>query len=340
MANKKHKDRHIDVCVRKQVSASRGISPFDVYSLEYNALPEIDLKDIDTNSQFLDWKLSAPLIINSMTGGSKRGGEINVNLARAAQSRRVALFLGSAKIALKDKAALKTFQVRKHCADIPLFANLGLADLEVAFTIEDCRELVKSVEADGLVFYINPLHEALQPDGNTSFRGLTEKLRRAAGELGSPVVVKEVGNGLSPAVVKKLNTIKNISAIDISGAGGTDWAMVEMRGHKDGRMKEICRTFSGYGSSAAEILDELGGKQNAVPLIASGGVRTGVDIVKSICLGASAAAMALPFLEPAGKSADDVAALIDRLATETRIAMFCAGALNLGALNRKLLTKN
>ncbi|MEW5945789.1 MAG: type 2 isopentenyl-diphosphate Delta-isomerase [bacterium] len=330
----RRKEEHVRGAL--ELAAVPHSGAFDNYRVVHNALPEIALNDVDASCEFLGKKLRAPFMIASLTGGPELAGKINENLAKGAQRTGVPVALGSARIAIHDSSTLSSFQVRSLCPDVPLLANLGLVDLDRAFDINDCRELVKKLHADALIFHVNPLHEALQTEGNTDFAGLLERLRRAVHELEFPVIVKEVGHGISAEVFRKLDEC-GVYAVDVSGAGGTSWGYIEGRRDKDPMLKRVCRTFSNWGIPAVSILEGLRETRRNAKLIASGGIRSGVDVFKAVCLGADLGAAGLPFLEPALQNPEAVADVLRQFILEFRLAMFAAGCRDLSQTGLHLL---
>jgi isopentenyl-diphosphate Delta-isomerase len=312
---------------------------FDRYIVEHCALPEFDWDDLDTSCEFLGRTVSAPFMIGSLTGGPEQAAQMNRRLASAAQKAGVPLALGSAKIAIRDPASLPSFQVRELCPDVPLLANLGLADLESDFTMEDCRALVKSIEADALIFHINPVHEAMQAEGTRRFTGLIDRLLKAVDSVGVPIVVKEVGHGISRAVFEKLDGC-DLYAIDIAGSGGTSWGAIESERTTDPARKAACRTFADWGFPTPLILESLAGVPREAKLIASGGIRSGLDLFKSLCLGADFGAAAMPFLKPALIDADAVSVVLDQFILELKLAMFGAGVQNMDEAGAHMLIRN
>jgi isopentenyl-diphosphate delta-isomerase len=320
----------------EQDLGGRG-SAFDRFRAVHNALPEIALDSVDTGCEFLGRRIAAPFMIASLTGGAPEAGIANRNLARAAQAARVPLALGSAKIVFRDPGALDTFHVRALCPDIPLLANLGLADLGRRFSIDDCARLVETLEADALIFHINPLHEAMQARGATDFTGLGALLGDAVQQLDIPVIVKEVGHGVCADVFRRLDAC-GVYGVDIAGQGGTSWGLIEeQRAQDDPQRAAVCRTFRDWGLCAPDILDSLYGIKRNARLIASGGVRNGVDVFKCLCLGADMAAAALPLLAPALHSAEAAAARLDIIIRELRLALFATGCPTPGHAHRGLL---
>lgn len=318
----KRKTEHLDICENQDVDHNI-CTGFEKLSFVHNALPEVDLEAIDTSAGFLGKSLEAPILISAMTGGTQEGARINKNLAIAAQKCGVALCLGSMRIAIAQPDKLHTFQVREYCPDIPLLANIGAVQLNYGFGIDESRKAVDSIKADGLVFHLNPLQEAMQPEGDTDFKGLEGKLKKVIQDIGCPVIFKEVGSGLSGDVAGRLKAI-GAAYLDTAGAGGTSWSKIE--GYRSGASS----TFDDWGIPTVDSVRQC--VSAGTKVIASGGVRTGVDIAKSIALGASFAGLAHPFLAAARESPDAVVDVINRLVRELKVAMFCVGAKDLDAL--------
>lgn len=297
------------------------------------ALPELNFSEVDTSSTFFGKKLAAPLLISSMTGGTPEAEEINLRLAITAQEKSIAMGLGSQRAALVNPDVKKTFQVRRVAPDVLLFANLGAVQLNYDFTIDDCRKAVEMVDADGLILHVNALQEALQPEGDTNFSGLLNKIGKLCKSVPVPVIVKEVGWGISGETARRLADA-GVAAIDIAGAGGTSWSQVEMHRMKDLRRAAIAAAFRDWGIPTAESLRQVRAAASDIPIIASGGLRNGVEAAKSIALGASLAGMAGPFLKAAARSQESTNELVEDVVTELKIAMFAAGAANLVELAR------
>ncbi|MHB8193077.1 MAG: type 2 isopentenyl-diphosphate Delta-isomerase [Bellilinea sp.] len=302
------------------------------------ALPDIDLSSVDPSITIFNKRLSAPLIISSMTGGTTEAGQINLRLAETAQEKSIAMGLGSQRAAIEDSETGKSFEVRRVAPDILLFANLGAVQLNYGYTIDHCRRAVEMVAADGLFLHLNALQEALQPEGDTRFSGLLRKIEKICRQLPVPVVVKEVGWGISGETARSLADA-GVAAIDVAGAGGTSWSQVEMHRMKNPRRAAIAAAFQDWGIPTAESIRQV---HQAVPellLFASGGLRSGVDAAKTIALGASLAGMAGPFLKAAASSPEAAADLTDDIINEIRIAMFAAGAQDIDKLGQLPLVK-
>lgn len=325
------KEDHLRINLQRDVN-SDVTTGLEYFRFEHNALPEINLSEIETSTHFLDKHLAAPLLISSMTGGTSTGAKINANLAAAAQTARIALAIGSQRAALDDRSLESSFKIRHLAPDILLFANLGAVQLNYGYTQDDCRKAVEMIEADALILHLNSLQEALQPEGNSRFSGLLKKIEFVCSSIHVPVIVKEVGWGISAAVARQL-IAAGVTAIDVSGAGGTSWSQVEMYRLPE-EQASVAAAFREWGIPTADCLTQIHQQMPEIPLIASGGLRNGVDIAKCITLGASLSGMAGPFLHAATDSTERVAQKILLTIDELRIAMFAVGAKDIPALKR------
>jgi len=330
------KSDHIRVNLEEDVGS--GLSTgLEHLRFEHNALPELDLHAVDTRLSFLGRQLRAPLLISSMTGGTAEAGRINRNLAEAAQETGVGMGLGSQRAAIEDPALAETFNIRDFAPDVLLFANLGAVQLNYGYGPAEAQRAADMVRADALVLHLNPLQEALQPEGDVNFNGLLLKIEKICRGLTVPVVVKEVGWGISPSVARRL-VGAGVAAIDVAGAGGTSWSQVEMHRAQDPKQAAIAAAFVDWGIPTAQALVDLRRAMPEVPLIASGGLRGGIDLAKALALGAKIGAMAGPFLRAAVESTEDVIELIERTVNELRIAMFATGSSDLSALSNAKLS--
>jgi isopentenyl-diphosphate delta-isomerase len=219
------KKEHLELCLDTESVTSTSGAGFDRYHFVHNALPERDIDEIDLSTTFLGKRLSAPLLISSMTGGFDLARKVNRNLATAAQRLGLGMGVGSQRVALEEPSAADSFQVRDVAPDILLLGNLGAVQLNYGYTVEHCRKAVRTIAADGLILHLNVLQEAVQPEGNRNFRGLEAKIATVCRELEVPVVVKEVGSGISGEVAVRLQRA-GVQAIDIAGRGGTSWYAV------------------------------------------------------------------------------------------------------------------
>jgi isopentenyl-diphosphate delta-isomerase len=329
-ATEARKSRHLDICLEDDV-ASRLDAGFSRVRLHHEALPECALEDIDTSTSFLGSRLAAPIVISSMTGGTERARAINFNLAIAAERAGVALALGSHRAALEDPALLSTYRVRDVAPKVALFANIGAVQLKYGMTVDDARRAVESIAADGLYLHLNPLQEALQVGGDTNFRNLLPRIGELCRTLGAPVIAKGVGSGISVRTAARLLDA-GVAAIDVAGAGGTSWARVEGRRSGDPKREVLAESFGAWGYPTVDATIELRRAFPHATIVASGGVRTGLDVAKALAVGANAAALGLPFLEPATKSVEAVADTLAILITGLRIAMFASGCRRLDDL--------
>ncbi len=323
---------HIRINLEEDVASSRTTGLERYYFLN-EALPDFNLADVDTNLSLFGKPLRAPLLISSMTGGTPHAGQVNMRLAEAAQEKGIALGLGSQRAAIEHPEQQITFQVRSVAPDILLFANLGAVQLNYGYTAEHCLRAVEMAQADALFLHLNPLQEALQPEGDTNFDGLLHKIEAVCKALPVPVVAKEVGWGISADTARRLVSA-GVAAIDVAGAGGTSWSQVEMYRMSDPALARIAATFRNWGIPTAEAIRQVRQALPEVPVFASGGLRNGLDIAKCVALGASIGGMAGPFLKAAVISSEEVVATIDEVVTTLRIAMFASGAKDLAALRQ------
>ncbi len=291
----------------------------------HQALPELDLRAVDTATTWFGKTLSAPLLISSMTGGTGSAGPINRNLAAAAQATRIAMGVGSQRAALEDPALAETFKLRDLAPDILLFANLGAVQLNYGYGVDQCRRAVDMVQADALILHLNALQEAVQPEGDVNFAGLLTRIEAVCRALPVPVIAKEVGWGISEQAARQLAQA-GVAAIDVAGAGGTSWSQVEMHRARTERQRRIAAAFVDWGLPTADSLQNVRRAAPGLPLIASGGLRDGVDVAKCLALGAGLCGLAGPFLKAADRSAEAVADVVAELTQTLRVVMFAAGA--------------
>lgn len=329
-----HRDRkveHLRINLQEDVQYSELTNGFDRYRFVHQALPELALADINTTANMFGRTLAAPLLVSSMTGGAAEAEKINRHLAQAAQHTRVAMGLGSQRAALQDESLARTYQVRDLAPDILLFANIGAVQLNYGYGVDQCRRAVDMVHADALMLHLNPIQEAVQANGNTNWSDLLRKIERVCRELSVPVVVKEVGFGISGEVAAKLANV-GVAAIDVAGSGGTSWAAVESRRSPSPELRALAEKFWNWGIPTADSLVRVRRAVPSIPLIASGGLRDGIDVAKSIALGATISGLASPLLKLANISPEATISGIQTLAAELRIAMFGIGAKDLATL--------
>ncbi len=324
---------HLRVSLEEDVQAKEISAGFERYSFTHSALPELDLAEVDISLEALGKKLRAPLIISSMTGGTDLAWGINRNLAVAAQSIGIGLALGSERAAIEHPSLAYTYRVREVAPDILLLANLGAVQLNNGFGLKECVLAVENMEADALVLHLNPLQECLQDGGNTNFKGLLEKIDYLAHHLPVPVVVKEVGWGISFTVAQLLAKA-GIKGLETAGAGGTSWSEVEKHLAKGENRRTVAENFASWGIPTAQSILACRKATPDLLIVGSGGIRTGVEAAKAIALGADLVGMGRPLLRPATVSSTAVEERVRRLLEEMRIAMFCVGAGSLAQLRK------
>jgi isopentenyl-diphosphate Delta-isomerase len=333
----KRKKEHLELCLDTESVTSPSSTGLETYRFVHNALPELDIDEIDVSITFLGKWLEAPILISSMTGGFDLARKVNRNLAGAAQSLGLAMGVGSQRVAIEEPSAAASFQVRDVAPDILLLGNLGAVQLNYGYGIDQCRRAVAMISADGLILHLNVLQEAVQPEGNRNFKGLTEKIAAVCRELEVPVVAKEVGNGISVDAATRLERA-GVKAIDIAGKGGTSWSAVEaQRAARKGLRADTA--FTDWGIPTEEALIAVRQALPDIYLVASGGIRTGVDVAKSIALGADLAALGQPLLAAALESADKVVEFLAGVIHEIKVSMLCVGAKDLQSLRRAPLTR-
>ena len=326
---------HLRVSLEEAVD-HRGITTgLERYRLNARALPDSSLGDVDLGTEVFGRRLRAPVLISCMTGGTSESGPVNLALAEAAQQQGIALGLGSGRVLLEGGDPV-SFQVREVAPDVLLLANLGAVQLR-EYGVAGCRKLLDLTDADVLVLHLNAVQEAIQPDGDHDFGGLGDRIAEVVAGVGVPVVVKEVGFGISAADVAVLLDA-GVAGIDVAGAGGTNWATVE--GHRDDRAGRVAAAFADWGWSTVESLDAAveataaPSAADGVVVIASGGLRTGVDAAKCLALGAHLAGFGrrlLPAAAEGAEQADDAAGI---LIEQLRIAVWATGNNRSGDLNR------
>jgi isopentenyl-diphosphate delta-isomerase len=322
--------QHLRLSLEASVQSTRGAG-FDRLAFTNEALPELDLDAIDLRSTFLKHPLRLPFLISSMTGGAHAAGDINRRLALVAQTMGIAFGVGSQRAGLTHKDLRGTYQVRSVAPDVLLFANLGAVQLNYGMRKEQCLEAIDMIGADALILHLNPLQEALQPEGDHNFTGLLEKIAALCQELPIPVIVKEVGCGISAATAARL-VQAGVAAIDVAGMGGTSFARVEALRRERPEEVELALAFAEWGIPTSDAIRQVRQVAPNTPLIASGGLRHGLDAAKALALGAQLTGFAHVVLAAAAEGEAAVRQLLDGFAWQLRVAMFCAGAADLNAL--------
>ncbi len=330
---------HIRINLEQNVQFPRLTTGLERFRFLHQALPELNLSDVDTTITLFGKTLSAPILISSMTGGTDMALQINERLAEAAQTHNIALGLGSQRAGIRNPEVVYTYQVRRYAPDILLFGNLGAVQLNYAYGVDECRRVVEMIEADALILHFNVLQEAVQPEGDTNFAGLLKRIEAVCAQLDIPVIAKEVGWGFSEQNVRDLANA-GVAAIDVAGAGGTSWSEVEYHRAPTAFHARVAAAFADWGIPTADAIRYAVAGAPNLPIIASGGLRDGIDIAKSIALGASMGGIAGTFLKAADESHEAVDQLIRELSAQLRIAMLCSGARTIHDLQRTPLIES
>ncbi len=338
MSTAGRKDDHIRINLEEDVAFRQLTTGLERFHFIHQALPEIDLASVDPTVLLFGKRLSAPILVSSMTGGTRQAGLFNQRLAKAVQAKGLAMGVGSQRAALEQSDAQDSFAVRTHAPDALVFANLGAVQLNYGYTVDHCKRAVDMVEADALILHLNPLQEVLQPEGDALWDGLLSRIEEVCTHVGVPVIAKEVGWGISSQSARLLIGA-GISAIDVAGAGGTSWSEVEKHRAPTERHRRLAAAYREWGIPTATSLAyvraaraEAG--QPELPIFASGGIRSGQDVAKAVALGADLVGLASPFLKRAVESSAAVEEEIDILVEELRIAMFASGSRNLESLRQ------
>jgi isopentenyl-diphosphate delta-isomerase len=329
---------HIRINLERDVQFPHLTTGLERYRFLHQALPELNLSEIDTTVSLFGKTLKAPLLVSSMTGGTPMAQRLNERLAEAAQAAGVALGVGSQRAAIKDPALAETYRVRHVAPDILLLANIGVVQFNYGYGVEECLEAVEMIEADALILHFNVLQEAVQPEGDTNFAGLLARIEQVVGQLRVPVIAKEVGWGFSEQNARDLASA-GVAAIDVAGSGGTSWSEVEYHRAPNAFHARVARAFADWGIPTADAIQYAKAGAPNLPIIASGGLRDGIDVAKCIALGALVGGLAGPFLKAADQSTEAVSQLIAELTAQIRIAMLCSGAGSIARLQRTPLLK-
>jgi len=329
------KSDHIRINLEEDVRSAQTTG-LEKYRFTHEALPEISLADVDLSLPLFGKHLRAPILISSMTGGTEEAGEINQRLAEAAQETGIAMGVGSQRAAIEDPSQIPTFKIcRDAASDILLFANLGAVRFNYGYSIDECRRAVDIISADALILHLNPLQEAVQVGGNTDFSGLAKKIEKVCEKLDVPVIVKEVGWGISERTTKLLADC-GVSAIDVAGAGGTSWSQVEMHRAPDEFTRQLAATFVDWGINTADSILNVKKAAPEMTIFASGGLKDGLDIAKSIALGATLGGMAGQFLREAAVATGKIVDLIELTMRQIEVTIFAAGGDSLKEITRKI----
>ena len=325
------KSEHIQIALNEHVTGDIITTGFEKIKFIHNALPEINFDDITIDTTFLGQDCKTPYLISSMTGGAAFAETINRNLAEAAEERGWALALGSTRALIESAEHRSSFQVRKYAPSIPIIANLGAVQLNYGFGLDECQRIIDMTEADALVLHLNSIQEVIQPEGNTNFKDLLEKIEQLCRELEVPVGVKEVGWGIDGATAKTLCNA-GISFIDVAGAGGTSWSQVEKFRSTSPVKRKAAEAFSDWGIPTVECITSVRDQIGKQPIIASGGMHTGMDGAKAIALGADLIGFGKSILKEATLSTEDVLEVMETRELELQMTMFGIGAVSLEEL--------
>lgn len=332
------KDAHLDVVLNEDVVPRGPAIGLGRYTVEYDALPEIDLDEVDLSVELLGARLQAPIVVGAMTGGTARAGEVNRRLARAAARVGVGMALGSQRAMIVKPELTETFVVRDAAPELPLlFGNVGAVQLNYGVDASAIARALEVVGADALNLHLNPLQEAVQPEGDTRFGGLVERIGALAEALSVPVLLKEVGAGISARTARTIARLP-IAGVEVAGTGGTSWAKVEsFRAPAESAQAEVGRRLAGFGISTADSIRICRAALPDRVVVGSGGVRTGMDVAVALMLGADVAALAKPLLEAATESEDAAVRALETLVYELRVICFCAGARSIAELRERTL---
>lgn len=338
------KRAHLAICAQREVESGRPSGLAD-YALEYDALPEVDLAAVDLGVTLLGRRLSAPIVIGAMSGGTGEARRLNLRLAQAAARHGLGLALGSQRPMLEDPALAEDYALRRAVPDLPLLiGNIGAGQLvaqpreaggPAPLDAAGLQRLVSAIGADALAIHLNPLQEAVQPEGQTRYRGLWRRLTELLPAVRAPVLIKEVGHGLSAVTAAKLASLP-LAGVEVAGVGGTSWALVEaLRLPAEHPRARLGRRLAGVGVPTAESI--VACRRALGPtrvVLGAGGVRTGHDAAIALALGADAVAVARPLLRAALAGERELDEALALLLDELRVLMFCAGAEDLAALRR------
>jgi isopentenyl-diphosphate delta-isomerase len=334
METRKRKAEHIRISLHKNVQAREATTGFENVHFVHKALPEIDKHKIDLSTKVFGHKFAAPLIVGAITGGTSEATEINSTLAEAVEDLGLGMGVGSQRVAIDDKRLEKTFAIaRKKAPTAFLIANIGGVQLVNGYGIREVKRAIGMIEADAIAIHLNSLQETVQPEGQTNFKGILPKIAELVEELDKPVIVKETGAGMAAEGARKLESA-GVKGLDISGAGGTSFAAVEhyrTRENSDFFQRKLGDVFWDWGIPTAVSLVEVSQKVK-IPIIASGGLRSGLDMAKALALGASLTSLSHPLLQAAVKGVKETVNVFSLLIEELRTSMFLVGADSVQAL--------
>ena len=344
------KQEHVELTLARDVSFRRKTSGFERFEFQHNALPELNFSEVNPSTTFLGKRVSLPLLISSMTGGYEDATRINRSLAEVCAEKKLGMGVGSQRQAMEEKTFHRSFSVVREAApDIPIFGNIGGAEVAKLKNVSNIKRLVDLIRADGFAVHLNPLQELLQPEGNPEFKGVLNGIEMLVKELPIPVIVKEIGAGISMSVAKRLLAV-GVKIIDVAGAGGTSWAGVEIlrRGRRNGKSKHqrsdsewLAETFWDWGIPTVDALRQVCSLKTDNPdlmVLSSGGISNGLHVAKSIAFGADLVGAARPMLKALEEGGTK--SLLAKIAvweTELKGAMFLTGSRSLSDLRKQVL---
>ena len=333
---RERKNDHVEICLKQDVQAKRNMTGFEDIFFVHRALPEIDRDKIDLSTKLFHHTFLAPIIVGAMTGGTSEATKINQNIAEAVQDLGLGMGVGSQRVAIEDAKLECSFsETRKKAPTAFLIANIGAPQLVQGWGLDQAQIAVNMIDADALAIHLNPLQEAVQPEGETIYAGALAKIREITNSLNVPVIAKETGAGIAAEEAIKLEQA-GVKGVDVSGAGGTSWAAVEYYRAKaamDEKGERLGQTLWDWGIPTAVSVFEVS-NSISIPIIASGGIRTGLDVAKSLALGASLVSISAPVLKPASKSANQVKKTLELIIEELKNVMFLTGSDNLRILRK------
>lgn len=335
---RKRKADHIRIALNQNVQAKKTTTGFEDIYFVHKALPELNKQEIDVTTTVFGHKFSAPLIVGALTGGTDQAMRINATIAEAVEELDLGMGVGSQRAAIEDRKLEKTFAIaRKKAPSAFLIANIGGIQLVNDYGVQEVERAVKMIDADAIAIHLNPLQETVQLEGETNFKGILDKIEIIASKLDKPVIVKETGAGIAAEEAKKIE-LAGVKGIDVGGAGGTSWAAVEY--YRAKKQNSICHrlgnVFWDWGIPTATSIVEVS-QTVSIPVIASGGLRSGADIAKAVALGADLASCSLPLLEAANRGVSETEATLSLLANELKNTMFLIGAESLKKMRKSPL---
>ncbi|MGV8027151.1 MAG: type 2 isopentenyl-diphosphate Delta-isomerase [Anaerolineaceae bacterium] len=331
----KRKDDHIRINSKEDVNSSISTG-LECFYFDHQAIPEIDLSQIDITTTIFKKKQKAPIFISSMIGGTRDSFDLNLRFARTAQELGIGMGIGSLRIGLQNPEQMQYFNLRSYAPDILLLANMGAIQLNNSVSPDECKKLVTQIGADGLILHLNPLQEALQPEGDTNFKGLLKKIENLCRHLEIPIIVKEVGWGISEHTAQQLQGT-GIAAIDVAGAGGTSWAEVEKYRLESESARNIAASFRDWGISTTQSILNVKKNTTGIQIFASGGLKSGVDVAKCLALGADYCGFAGKFFKAAVHSEERLHETVLEIMKGLQICMFAAGVRDISTLKKTTL---